>query len=251
MIYIGPGVYKADAIPVKSNQTIYIAGGAVVYGQIRGQEVENVTIRGRGIIDGSIYPRTRAAEFTIPVEFRHSKNITIEGLTFLDPAGWAISSYFVDGLTIDNVKIITARANGDGISIQSSKNVEVKNSFVRTWDDSLVVKNYDRGTTSNVLFENMVLWTDLAQSMEIGYETYGETMENIEFRDITVLHNFHKPVISIHNSDDAVIRDVAFRNITVEDGQIVGITWRPVMIISSSISPFSTTKSGPALGRTG
>lgn len=222
MIYIGPGVYKADAIPVKSNQTIYIAGGAVVYGQIRGQEVENVTIRGRGIIDGSIYPRTRAAEFTIPVEFRHSKNITIEGLTFLDPAGWAISSYFVDGLTIDNVKIITARANGDGISIQSSKNVEVKNSFVRTWDDSLVVKNYDRGTTSNVLFENMVLWTDLAQSMEIGYETYGETMENIEFRDITVLHNFHKPVISIHNSDDAVIRDVVFRNITVEDGQIVG-----------------------------
>ena len=221
-IYIGPGVYKADAIPVKSGQTIYIAGGAVVYGHIRAEGVENVTIRGRGILDGSIYPRTRPSEFTLPIELRHSKNITIEGITILNPAGWAITSYFVDGLTIDNVKIITARANGDGISLQSSKNVVVRNCFVRTWDDALVVKSYDRGTTANILFENVVVWSDLAQSMEVGYETYGDTMENIEFRDITVLHAFHKPVMSIHNADDAHVRNVAFRNITVEDAQIEG-----------------------------
>ena len=222
MIYIGPGVYKADAIPIESNQTLYIAGGAVVYGQIRAENVENVTIRGRGIIDGSIYHRRSAAEFTIPIEFRHSRNIKIEGITFLDPAGWTISSYFVDGLLIDNIKIITARGNGDGISIQSSQNVLAKNSFVRSWDDSLVVKNYTRGTTENVIFENMVLWTDLAQSMEVGFETYGDTMKDIIFRDITVLHNFHKPVISIHNADDAAISNVVFQNITVENAEIIG-----------------------------
>lgn len=222
MIYLGPGVYKADAIPVESNSTIYIAGGAIVYGQIRAENVENVTIRGRGIIDGSIYSRTKASEFTLPIEIRKSKNIKIEGITFLNPAGWAITSYFNDGVEIDNIKIITARPNGDGISIQSSKNVLVKNSFVRSWDDSLVVKNYDRGTTENIRFENMVLWTDLAQSMEIGYETYGEYMKDITFRNITVLHNFHKPVISIHNSDDAKISNIIFQNITVEDAQMVG-----------------------------
>lgn len=222
VIYIGPGVYKADAIPVRSNQTVYIAGGAVVYGYIRAEGVENVTIRGRGILDGSIYPRTRPSEFTLPIELRHAKNVTIEGITILNPAGWAVNSYFVDGLTIDNVKIITARANGDGISVQSSRNVVVKNSFVRSWDDALVVKNYDRGTSSNILFENMVLWSDLAQSMEVGYETYGERMEGIEFRDVTVLHNFHKPVMSIHNADDARITGVVFRNITVEDAQMEG-----------------------------
>ncbi len=222
MIYIGPGVYKADAIPVESNQTVYISGGAVVYGQIRAEGVENVTIRGRGIIDGSIYPRQQASEYTIPIEFRRSKNITIEGITFLNPAGWTITSYFNDDFKIENIKIITARPNGDGISIQSSKNVLVKNSFVRTWDDSLVVKNYDRGTSDNIRFENMVLWTDLAQSMEIGYETYGETINNVVFRDITVLHNFHKPVMSIHNSDDAKITNVVYQNITVEDARMVG-----------------------------
>ncbi len=222
MIYLGPGVHKADAIPVASGQTVYIAGGAVVYGQIRAENVEDVSIRGRGIIHGEIYHRRRASEATIPIEFRHSSNITIEGITFLDSAGWTINSYFIDGLTIDGINIITARANGDGISIQSSKNVHVKNSFVRSWDDSLVVKNYTRGTTENVVFENMVLWTDLAQSMEVGFETNGETMDNIVFRDITVLHNFHKPVISIHNADDALITNVVFENITVENVEIVG-----------------------------
>ncbi len=222
MIYIGPGVYKADAIPVKSNETIYIAGGAVVYGQIRAANVENVTIRGRGIISGDMYSRTRASEYTIPVEFRHSKNITIEDIAFLNPAGWTISAYFVEGFEINNIRIITARANGDGISIQSSKDVVVKNSFVRSWDDALVVKNYDRGVTDNITFDNMVIWSDLAQSMEIGYETYGDTMKGITFKNITVLHNFHKPIISIHNSDDADIGNILFENITVEDALMVG-----------------------------
>ena len=84
-------------------------------------------------------------------------------------------------ITIDNVKIITARPNGDGISIQSSTNVVVKNSFVRTWDDSLVVKNVNNKSTYNVRFSNNILWTDLAQSMEVGYETYGESIKNVVF----------------------------------------------------------------------
>ena len=222
MIYIGPGVYKSDAIPVQSNTTLYIAGGAVVFGQIRAGAVDNVTIRGRGIISGEIYPRTKASEFTIPFEFQHSTNISLEGLTFLDPAGWAINAYFIDGLEIDNIKIVTARGNGDGISLQSCKNAVVKNSFVRSWDDSLVVKNYSRGTTENIRFENMILWTDLAQSMEIGYETYGETIDNVVFNNITILHNFHKPALSIHNADDARITNIVFSNITIEDAQMKG-----------------------------
>lgn len=222
VIYIGPGVYKADNIPVQSNQTVYIAGGAVVYGKIRTENMENITIKGRGIIDGSIYSRSMASEYTIPIELRRSSNITIDGLTFLNPAGWCMAIYFSEDININNVNIITARANGDGISVQSSKRVLVKNSFLRTWDDALVVKNYDLGVSENITFDGITIWTDLAQSMEVGYETYGETMTNIMFKNITVLHNFHKPVISIHNSDQADIAYVTFQNITVEDAQMIG-----------------------------
>lgn len=222
MIYIGPGVYKANAIPVTSGTTVYIAGGAVVYGQIRADSVENLTIRGRGIIDGSIFPRTKDSEYTLPIEIRNSSNITIEDLAFLNPAGWAITSYFCNDVNINNIKIITARGNGDGISLQSSSNVTVKGGFVRTWDDSLVIKNRDRGNTAHILFDGVTVWTDLAQSMEIGYETNGEKIEDVTFKNITVLHNFHKPAMSIHNSDDADISDILYQNITIEDAQMLG-----------------------------
>lgn len=221
-IYIGPGVYSIGAIPVKNNSTIYLAGGAYVYGQIRGEGLSNVTIKGRGIISGSIYDRTAENQFTIPIEFRSSSNIKIEGITILDPAGWTITIYKCDNVEINNIKIITARGNGDGVSIQSSSDVVMKDGFVRSWDDSLVVKNVDRGNTKNILFDDVTVWTDLAQSMEIGYETYGAKMENITFKNITVLHNFHKAAMSIHNSDDANIDNVLFQNITIEDASMLG-----------------------------
>lgn len=218
VLYFGPGVYDIGITQLKSGQTVYIAGGAVVYGGFNGSDLEDVRITGRGIIDGSIYDRW--TQTTVPVNLQRCKNVTVEGISFLNPAGWTVNTYFCEDVTIDNIKIITARSNGDGITVQSCKNLTAANSFVRTWDDSLVVKNYDLGSTENIRFENMVVWTDLAQSCEVGYETYGDTMQDITFENITVLHNFHKPVMSIHNSDHADIRNVTFRNITVEDAQM-------------------------------
>lgn len=225
IIYLGPGVWKTDTIPMESGQTLYLAGGALVYGQVNLYELEDITIRGRGIISGSIYPRQEASQRAIPVELQKSNNITIEGIAFLDPAGWTIHAQESTNITINNIKIITARPNGDGISIQSCHDVVVRNSFVRTWDDSLVVKNVNNKSTSNILFSNIIVWTDLAQSMEIGYEAYGATIENVTFEDITVLHNYHKAVMSIHNADQAHISDIHFRNITIEDAYEVGDVW--------------------------
>ena len=95
----------------------------------------------------------------------------------------------------------------------------VQNCFVRSWDDNLVVKGYN-GNVDGVTCRNCILWTNLAQSCEIGYETRAQFIRNITFEDIPVLHSFYKPVISIHNSDSAAVSQVAFRNITVEDARM-------------------------------
>ena len=221
-IYIGPGVYNAGAFPLESGSEIYLAGGAFVYGQFSGEDFDGIKIYGRGIVSGEIYQRRSESEYKLPVVLRNCKNITINDVAFLDPAGWAITLYKCENASLNNVKIITSRQNGDGISVQSSKHVNVKGGFVRTWDDSLVVKNSDRGTTDDVHFDGVVVWTDLAQSMEVGYETYGATMNNISFENITVVHNFHKALISMHNCDDAVITNVKYKNITLEDGHMLG-----------------------------
>jgi len=221
MMYYGPGIHNIGTVEVLSNKVVYLAGGAYISGRFIGFRVGNVTIRGRGIITGEDYVRDENNWF-IPYEFNKSKDLVLDGITFLDPAGWVINSNFNTNVVINRINIITSRSNGDGISIQSNHDVFVTNSFVRTWDDSLVVKNYDNGTSSNIHFENITIWTDLAQSMEIGYETDGATMDNITFENITVIHNFHKAVISIHNGDQALITNVVFRNIIIEDAQMIG-----------------------------
>jgi Endopolygalacturonase len=221
-IYVGPGVYYAGAFPISSNTEIYLAGGAYVYGQFSAEHVDNVWIHGRGIVSGSVFNRRSESEYTLPFIFRFSSHVTIEDLLVVDPAGWALTLYDSQDSLVDGLKIITARQNGDGVSIQSCTNVEVRNCFVRTWDDSLVVKNSDGYSTEGVYIHNNLVWTDLAQSMEVGYETYGDTMNNIRFEDIIVLHNFHKAVISMHNCDNAVITNVSYKRIIVEDAQDLG-----------------------------
>ena len=89
-----------------------------------------------------------------------------------------------------------------------------------------MLKNYS-GSTKGITFRDIQVWTDLAQSMEIGYETdKGRTLDpeisDVLFEDITVLYNFHKPVISIHNSDDAYVHDITYRNILVENAFMQG-----------------------------
>jgi hypothetical protein len=226
VVYIEPGLWNIDNVNLESGQTLYISGGAVVYGTIRGINVENVNVKGRGIVDGSLWSSwtNKGQVAKVPIDFVHSKNINVDGIIFMNPNAWTFNSLSSENATINNIKIISARQNGDGITLQSCKNFNITNSFVRSWDDSLVVKNYE-GNSDNITFDNIKVWTDLAQSCEIGYETNkgkrdNATISNITFKNITVLHNFHKPVISIHNSDNATVHDIHYSNIVVEDAQM-------------------------------
>ncbi len=228
VFYIGPGEWVMDAIALQDNQTLYLSGGAVLHSIISVANASNVRICGRGMIDGSDYPAWNqpGSYARVPIDLNHSKNVTVEGISLVNSNCWNLNSYSCKNVTIDNVKIISGRQNGDGFTFQSCTDHTVTNSFARTWDDSLVLKNYS-GSTKGITFKNIQVWTDLAQSMEIGYETdKGLTLDpeisDVLFEDITVLYNFHKPVISIHNSDDAFVHDIVYRNITVENAMMQG-----------------------------
>ena len=228
VLYIGPGEWVMDAIALTDGQTLYLSGGAVLHSIISVASAKNVTIRGRGMIDGSDYPAWNqpGSYARVPIDLNHSKNVTVEGICVVNSNCWNVNSYSSKDVTMDNVKVISGRQNGDGFTFQSCTNHVVTNSFVRSWDDSLVIKNYS-GSTKGITFKNMQVWTDLAQSMEIGYETdKGLTLDpeisDVLFEDITVLYNFHKPVISIHNSDDAWVHDITYRNIVVENAMMQG-----------------------------
>lgn len=215
-------------INLSSNTTVILEQGAVVEAGFIANNASDIEIIGDGVVLGANFSRSASKNTRlIPYEFNYCTNISFKGISTFDPAGWCYNIYFCNQVYFDDIKIISSRSNGDGVSLQSSKNVTCINSFVRSWDDSLVVKNYPKwsnrneyGSTQNIHFSNCQIWTELAQCMELGYETVGETFEDIYFEDITVLYAFHKAVMSIHNGNNAFIKNVHFDNIVVENARM-------------------------------
>jgi hypothetical protein len=201
---------------------VSLAPGAVVRGHLVPQS--GSTLEGRGIIDGSthgVYGRD-GWNAVLPIETWAANGVNISGITMLDPKGWCMQLQNSSNITLDNIKIIDAGPNSDGISIQSTSNVTIKNSFVRSWDDSIVIKNYGDPDSHDINVENCVLWTDLAQSMEIGAETNKSGRGNpriytVNFKNVYVIHAMHKAPISIHNCDNAVVSDITWDGIYIDD----------------------------------
>ena len=95
--------------------------------------------------------------------------------------------------------------------------------FVRAWDDALVVKNYDENS-ANISFKNIQVLDRSCDPMKVDMKQTSQneksTITNVSFEDITILHNFHKPALSIHNADDAAVSDIKYKNIVVEDAEM-------------------------------
>ncbi len=223
-----------------SGNTLYIAPGATFRGRIVFNNT-NGTVCGRGVVDGSHLKSFKLGESVhLQIETWASSNVTISGVALLDGNAWICQIQNTSNVTIDNVKIVSARSNSDGISIQSSDNVKIRNSFIRSWDDSIVVKNYAADRYSHdITAENCVIWTDLAQSIELGFETNkgrgsNPYIKGCTFKDMYIIHANHKAPISIHNADNANISDINFLNIYIDDCQSgQGDGWRLIVDITN------------------
>ena len=84
VMYFGPGVHRPGAITLKSDQTLYLAGGAVVKGAIFASG-ENIVVRGRGVLAGEDYPKFKGPDDHHPIDCKKCKGLVI--LKTLDISG--------------------------------------------------------------------------------------------------------------------------------------------------------------------
>ena len=181
-IYFGPGVHDAGLIEPKNGQTVCIDAGATVYGALYLANVTNVTVTGRGVLDGSkirrvsddgCYLRGLTAEDKATMRdvtlftCLWSKNVEVRGIVLRDSPFWTMLMRNSVGIGIDGVKIVGQwRYNSDGMDICGCEDVRVQNSFVRSFDDSFVVRDgglaWGRVPVSsrNIACENCMLWSD-------------------------------------------------------------------------------------------
>lgn len=218
--YFGPGIHEAGIINLKSNETVFIDGGAVVYGVINSENARNIKILGRGILDASKIERRKAPNM---ITLKNVVNACVSGIILRDPHEWTVVPTDCDSVTFDNIKMIGLwRYNSDGIDIVNCKNIIVKNSFIRSFDDNIVV----RGSKSayhepyniieNIKVDSCVLWNDWGRVLEIGASTVADTIKNISFSNCYIPH-FTAVAMDIQNCDRGYIKDVHFKNIFIED----------------------------------
>jgi len=225
LIYFGPGVHQVAGgkLRVPSGKTVYIAGGAVLMGQVLVEDAHDVRVLGRGIIDHTV---------KMGIRIVRSKNILVEGL-FTTQCATGGS----DSVTIRNVKSISYYGWGDGMNVFSSTNVLFDGVFCRNSDDCTTVYGTRlgfEGASRNITMQNSTLWADVAHPIFIGIHGNAdqpEVLENLTYQNIDILDHKeaqldYQGCLSINAGDNNLIRNVRFENIRIEDfrqGQLVNL----------------------------
>ena len=146
-------------------------------------------------------------------------NVEISGVIFNDASAWTAAFFNCDNILVDNIKTIGMwRYNSDGVDFVNSSNGIVRNSFLRNFDDVIVlkgIKGYDHRNVENIQVENCVLWCDWGRALEIGAETCADEYRNIVFRNCDIIHASTK-AMDLQNGDRANVHMVLFEDIRVE-----------------------------------
>lgn len=217
VIYFGAGkVHHAGLITLKSNQSVYVEGGAVVKGTITAENAKNIRIYGHGILEADTNRRM--------IELINCENVSISGVTIHNNPTWQVVPVSCRDLVIDNIKILSDRPSDDGIDVVHSRNVIIKNSFIRTKDDCIAVKAYikepDAQPVDNLLVEHCVFWNALwGNALELGFELNAVDVKNISFKDCDIIHVEAGAAISIHNAGKSSVSNILFENIRIEDAR--------------------------------
>ncbi len=219
--YYGPGVHRPGRVKLATGSKVYVAPGAVVFGNFYAVNASDIRVYGRGVIDGSQQARGTGSG----LGFSGCTNVSVEGIILRDPPMWCCTFFGCTGVTVDNVKIVGLwRYNSDGIDLVNSSDVVVKNCFVRAFDDCLTVKGLKVNSAEpeqiqigdksvdNVTVQNCVFWCDWGRAMVIGAETYAPTISNVTFKDIDVIR-VTDVFMDILHGNKAAVSDILYENI--------------------------------------
>lgn len=226
IVYFAPGIHRlpGDTLFVKSGQTVYVAGGAIIKGAIWVKNAHDVNIYGRG----EIRPQGRGEGIYIA----NSERVKVEGVIVSQcPVGGS------NDVEITNVKAISSYGWGDGLNVFASSNVKWNGVFCRTSDDCTTVYATRKGFTGGckkISMTNSTLWADVAHPIFIGLHgnvEHPDTIENVSYDNIDILDQNEMQIdyqgcMAINVGDNNLVRDISFSNIRVESirrGQLLSL----------------------------
>lgn len=222
VLYFAPGTtYTKKEIDLQSNQTLYIAGGAVVNANLRGKDLHNVKVIGRGILNGN-------------VRISNTKNLEVNGIFIRSTNGWCNTLTNCYNTVYKNVKVFSYKTvwGIDGIDPVSCKNFTIDDCFIRTRDDCVSIKSINDHSrdslkninTDSITVKNCVLmgWSH-ADGVTMGFELQGGLAQNVLVKNCDILsargqgRTGGHAAFSIVCDGPSIVKNIRFEDIRVEN----------------------------------
>jgi len=203
--------------------TFYLAPGSVVKGAIAGNGLRNITIKGRGILDGSellhepskVYREGR----TGCLRLKNCTRVLLEGIGILDSPMWSIQLIGSTDVIVRHIDYIGNIVNADGINLSAVKNGLVEGCFLRAPDDLICVYHY--GASENLTVRNCVFWNDGARIALIGIDDVKGDIRNVTMENCDIL-----TCMGVWVRENAA----AFRIVATAGNAISGLVFRDIRI---------------------
>lgn len=171
------------------------------------------------------------------VRFNKSKNLYFEDVSFVNSPRWVFhlkgsENILIDGITIDGD---LRMPNNDGIDIDSSRNVTIRNSYISSADDGICLKSSDGyGIIDNLLVEDTVIRSK-SSAIKVG-SNVDEDIKNAYFRNIRIFDsNRGIGIQQIGYKGGGDVYDFTYENIDIETSYQADRWWgngEPIWMIS-------------------
>src|SRR4030095_367477 len=243
------GRFLTGSIHLKSNVTLHLLEGAVIFGVtnppdyerkgltalILSHDQENIAITGKGVIDGQgkqvarnvaalvhkglikdMFRNDRPEVEIRPmlIYFRSCKNILISGVTMKNAAAWVQTYDQCKNLRVDSITV-DSRAfwNNDGIDIVDCDSVSITNSYIDSDDDGICLKSHDpNAVCQNILVRNCTIRSS-ANGIKFGTASLGG-FKNVKLFNIKVFDTY-RSAIALEAVDGGFLENIEADSIYV------------------------------------
>ncbi|MDR1090193.1 MAG: glycoside hydrolase family 28 protein [Prevotella sp.] len=294
-VYVPAGTYLISPIKLRSNVELYLEEGATLLGTtdrtkynipeeknynlagerglIWAEGASNISIRGKGAIDGQgeavaehtgrlvaegvitdrngsaikkyvedgntkflrEFPRPQEENRPMLIALYDCKDVVLDGIHIKNAATWVTTLWRCDNAKLINLTV-RSRAfwNNDGIDIIDCTNTLVKNCDIDSADDGICLKSHMRDyLCENITIENCTV-SSSASAIKFGTASEGG-FRNITVRNITVKDTF-RSAVAIESVDGGIAE-----NITISDIRATN-TWNAIFLIAGTRKGTSTAK---------
>jgi polygalacturonase len=234
VVLVPPGKYLIADVALKSDVTLRLEKGATLLGSkniedynekdpsvLTGSGIQNVTIEGKGVIDGqcladmdmkNIYYKGRYRL----VNLRRSSNITLRGVTLLNSDRGSVGmsrcqNILVEDITLrNNLKRITS----DGLDFHSCKDLKITRCDIIAGDDAICFKTWKDEPSENVEVSDCVIVSETA-GIKIGTGTEGD-FRNFHYMNCKI--TAYRSGVSFFIYDGGGVEDILVEDIEIATG---------------------------------